>query len=366
MAQGPPTLNMENINELCHILEHLEACMSREELQCLLATDQSRELLVTKYSLDRNEVNVFFDAIFDVKGEISDTLEELDRRQKELNDCITELNDAADNIDQIHKNCTIAQLVAKSTSSTSGILITLGFALVPVTAGGSLILSAVGTGLGTAAAVTSIAADVVDGKSSAAAKERAISGTNLNGKLLQNEVVQTLKENKVQISSAVHKGRSFIQCVKAIGEAQKRPRLVAYARRFSAMGNIAQNASRRGRNVQKAFGGTALAMAKGARVVGGLTASVGILIDAVAIVRDSQHLHQGAKSETATELRKRASDLREHINEIDNREILLANQKFQRGYKPLPVAEKYSVQSMLIWLCRVTCLCYLVLTTQLP
>ncbi|XP_016083449.3 apolipoprotein L6-like, partial [Ornithorhynchus anatinus] len=260
----------------------------------------------------KNEVNVLFDAILDVKGEISDTLEELDRHEKEVSDRITELNNAADYIDQIHKNCTIAQLVAKSTSVACGILTILGFALVPVTAGGSLILSAAGTGLGTAAAVTSIATDVTEWKSSTAAKESVVSSTNVNGNPLQ-DVVQALKQRKEQVSSAVRKGVSFIHCVKAIGGAQKSPRLVAYAKRFSTLGNAAQTTSRRGRQVQKAFGATALSMTKGARALGGLMACAGILMDTVAIVRDSQHLKQGAASEAASELRERASSLSQQL-----------------------------------------------------
>ncbi|XP_035294337.1 apolipoprotein L3-like isoform X1, partial [Cricetulus griseus] len=80
----------------------------------------------------------------------------------ELEQHIRKLHDLADKVDKVHRDCTITQVVASSTSAVSGILTILGIALAPVTAGVSLGLSATGLGLGAAAAVTSVSTSIVE------------------------------------------------------------------------------------------------------------------------------------------------------------------------------------------------------------
>ncbi|KAL1767548.1 apolipoprotein L3-like, partial [Sigmodon hispidus] len=91
----------------------------------------------------------------------------------ELEGHIRKLRALADKIDKVHRDCTITQVVAGSTSVVSGILTVLGLALAPVTAGVSLGLSATGLGLGVAAAVTSVSTSIVDKVSIVSAKAEA-------------------------------------------------------------------------------------------------------------------------------------------------------------------------------------------------
>ncbi|KAM7116498.1 LOW QUALITY PROTEIN: apolipoprotein L5 [Molossus nigricans] len=80
---------------------------------------------------------------------------------------IKELNTVAGQVDTTHETFTEASLVAKSSGAVSSVLRLPGVALVPVTAGGSLMLSAAGQGLGVAAA-DNLLTNVLENKNSAA------------------------------------------------------------------------------------------------------------------------------------------------------------------------------------------------------
>ena len=64
-----------------------------------------------------------------------------------------------------------------------------------------------------------------------------------------------------------------------------------------------------GRQVMKAFGGTALATSKGARIMGAATPGLFLAMDVYNLVKDSRHLKEGAKAESAEELRQDAREL---------------------------------------------------------
>ena len=66
------------------------------------------------------------------------------------------------NVDKVHRDCTISNVVASSTSIASGFLTILGLVLAPFTTGISLGLSATGLGLGAAAAVTGVSTSIVE------------------------------------------------------------------------------------------------------------------------------------------------------------------------------------------------------------
>lgn len=77
-----------------------------------------------------------------------------------LEKCIRCLQEIADRFDTTHKDCTIANVTASSAGATSDILSLLGQTLAPFSAGVSLILTAMGTGLGAAAAAADFSAPV--------------------------------------------------------------------------------------------------------------------------------------------------------------------------------------------------------------
>lgn len=61
--------------------------------------------------------------------------------------------------------------------------------------------------------------------------------------------------------------------------------------------------------VRAAFGATALAMTRGAHTYGGVSAGLFLLFDIWSLVKDSQDLPGGAKTESAERLRERAQKL---------------------------------------------------------
>ena len=70
------------------------------------------------------------------------------------------------------------------------------------------------------------------------------------------------------------------------------------------------------KQVQKAFGGTTLAMTKGVRIMGAATTGFFLLLDVISLLEDSKHLHEGAKSQTAAELQQQAWNLEQKLREL--------------------------------------------------
>ncbi|XP_032773849.1 apolipoprotein L3-like [Rattus rattus] len=234
----------------------------------------------------------------------------------ELEECIKKLHALADKVDKVHRDCTISQVVASSSSAVSGVLTILGLALVPVTAGVSLALSATGMGLGAAAAVTSVSTSIVEKVIVVSAKGKASklvpTKDTMNG---MREVLEqsgsrlaSLSTNSIQNIQGIQKNMNAIQLAKA------NACLATNAKHLMTAGKTSTQTTKQ---VQKAFGGTALAMTKEARIMGATTAGLFLLIDVVRLVEDSKHLHEGAKSVPAAELRQQARDLEQKLQELN-------------------------------------------------
>uniref|UniRef100_A0A8C5K6I9 Apolipoprotein L2-like n=1 Tax=Jaculus jaculus TaxID=51337 RepID=A0A8C5K6I9_JACJA len=235
--------------------------------------------------------------------------------KRELEERIEKLRALADKVDQVHRDCTITNVVADSASAASGVLTILGLALAPVTAGVSLMLSATGMGLGAAAAVTRVTSSIVDHKNRLSAEaevSRLHSAGNSTVRDMQDTAGQTVPEALFlcpRLKGLAGIGRN----IRAIRIAQANPRLLANAKRLMAAGRLSARNTKR---VQKAFGGTALAMTKGARVASGAAAGLFLLMDVASLVKESLHLHEGAKSGSAAELRRQAEELEEKLKEL--------------------------------------------------
>ncbi|OWK03966.1 APOL3 [Cervus elaphus hippelaphus] len=150
---------------------------------------------------------------------------------QQLVELISKLQELADNVDKVHRDCTISNVVTHSTGTLSGALTILGLALAPMTAGASMALSVTGIGLGAATAVTAVSTSTME-------------------------------------------------------------------------------------HVEAAFKGTASAVTKGARIVGAATAGVFLLVDVGFLVKESMHLHNGAKTASAENLRQQARELERKLEEL--------------------------------------------------
>ncbi|XP_023584794.1 apolipoprotein L3-like isoform X1 [Trichechus manatus latirostris] len=241
-------------------------------------------------------------------------LDEFPMVKMELEERIRELHALADKVDKTHRDCTISCVVANSVSAFSGVLTILGLALAPVTAGVSLSLSATGMGLGTAAAITSVSTSIVEHSNRLSAKSKA-------SKLLSTGhcegVVKAVLRNTANLVDTtvrcIRNSSNIKKSMHVIKLAKDNPHLVADARCLMTTGKISIQS---GKQVQKAFGGTILAMSKGARVMGMATAGFSLLVDVFNLVQESKHLHEGAKAESAEELREKARELERKLEEL--------------------------------------------------
>ncbi|XP_037702673.1 apolipoprotein L3-like [Choloepus didactylus] len=314
-------------------IAYLQATVSREEVQTLLTNDQAWETVVAEAQLSRDEADVLCEILNELKEDKAvggkdklakdllgryrvRFLKEFPQVKMELEERIGKLHALADKVDKIHKDCTISHVVANSTSTVSGILTILGLTLAPVTAGVGLVLSGIGIGLGAAAAVTSVSTSIVDHSSRLSAKAEAssLASTSIDkGEVIAKALrantfrLVSVSENVIQASEIIGKN------IRAIKLAKADPRLMASATRFMTTGSLSV---RSGLEVQEAFGGTALAMTKGARVMGVAATGFFLLMDVVSLVRESKHLHEGAKAEVAVELRQEARKLQEKLEEL--------------------------------------------------
>lgn len=314
------------------ITEYLQDRVSRKDLQLLLAKDEAWKVLVAEAELSRDEEALLHKAL-KLLLELP-TLDDKERLQKELQDRkrfveafpqlkrklqanIRKLRALADHLDKVHKGCTISNVVTNSISAISNILSILGLALAPVTAGGSLLLSATGLGLRTLATVTGAATEIVEGTSrwlDEAEAECLISDTvhTLNTVLVVGQNALKLAKTTYTVIKQL---KTLGQHIRAIRVARANPHLVADVSDLILM-TSGRIPAPRASQVQNAFKGTALAMTTKTRIIGAATAGAYLIMDVHSLVRDSVHLYVGAKSESGKQLRALAQELEEKLKEI--------------------------------------------------
>ncbi|XP_021045130.1 apolipoprotein L2-like [Mus pahari] len=101
--------------------------------------------------------------------------------------------------------------------------------------------------------------------------------------------------------------------IRAIKLIKANPSLVTNTKRLMTTGKTSTETTKQ---VKEAFGGTALAMSKGTQIMGAAVTGLFLLLDMVSLVGDSKHLREGAKAESAAELRHQAQDLEQKLQEL--------------------------------------------------
>ncbi|XP_039733721.1 apolipoprotein L3 isoform X2 [Pteropus medius] len=233
--------------------------------------------------------------------------------RQELEECIRKLREFADQADKVNKHCTISKIVASSTGVVSGILTIVGLSLAPVTAGASLVLLATGVGLGTAATVTGVSASIVENSNSSKVKAKAshLLSTGINKKEMVQEALRHGTPQVAYVTGKCIKSvKDVVENAKAIRMAQANLLLLSDAKSVMTTGTVSVRSSNQ---IQKAFGGTVLAMSKGARIAGLAFAGVTLLVDTISLVKESKYLHEGAKMASAEELRQKAQTLEKKL-----------------------------------------------------
>ncbi|XP_055993432.1 apolipoprotein L3-like [Sorex fumeus] len=175
--------------------------VNKEDLHLLFSKDEEWEQFVADAELTRDEAKAVREGlkkhgkltVAEIKkmGQREKEFREkflklYSRAKKEAEESIKQLHALAEKADEVHKNCTIANVVADSTGIVSGILCIAGIGLAPFTGGLSLAVSGAGLVTGSAATVTAVATSIVEHSymSSIEAEVKKLESTEDNLRLL--------------------------------------------------------------------------------------------------------------------------------------------------------------------------------------
>lgn len=262
---------------------------------------------------DEEEVEVEDDALTDEEYRF---LEQFQSWKKNEKKCIGILYAIADYIDESHQKATKTKVVASSASVISGVMSLLGLVLAPTTAGGSLVLTAVGHGLGAVAGVTNIVTNVRENSRN----KRALAQANSIVPSSDRELEEAKGEKTTYVTAA---GELVYKCgstwdiirrhLRALRITRTQPHVTSAAKKLmTAAGQVSTRSSRQ---VQKAFGGTALAMTKNALKMGRVAAAFSLGQDIYTLWEDWQDLKAATPTELAKELRTRAAEQEQVLSE---------------------------------------------------
>ncbi|KAB0338864.1 hypothetical protein FD754_024289 [Muntiacus muntjak] len=242
-------------------------------------------------------------------------LNEFPQVKKELEESIRKLYALADRVDKSHRDCTIFKVVANSTNTVSGVLNILGLTLAPVTAGASLALSTTGLGLGAAAAVTTMSTNIVEhfSRSSAETQASGLLSTSIKEKVSVGARCLSALGMAFSIRKVYKSMQGVRKNVHAAKFVKENSQLVAQAKSFTSTGQVFIQTSK---EVNEVFKGTILEMTKKARIITGGFAGIFLLVDVGFLVKESMHLHEGAKTELAEKLRQQARELEKKLKEL--------------------------------------------------
>ncbi|XP_077932655.1 apolipoprotein L6 isoform X5 [Halichoerus grypus] len=236
--------------------------------------------------------------------------------KEELEVDIKKLHALADDINTTHRTRTKTNMLATSITVVSDTMGILGLVLAPSTVGGSLVLSAVGKVLETAAGFTSIFTNVMEHFQNQEARTQASTLVSTH-----NHEVEEARGKKVFYVMSVGKKAydygSNIKDVKrnihAFQIARAHPRLVTAAKRFLTTGQVS---ARRSTQLQRAFKGTTVLIKKNARVLCSAMAGFSLCQDVVTLLSDWKQLKEGEGSKRAEELRAHARELERQLTEL--------------------------------------------------
>lgn len=262
---------------------------------------------------DEEEVQVEDD---DLTNEDRRFLKQFPSWRKDEKKRIRTLYALADHIDKSHQKATKTKVVTTSASVVSGVLSLLGLALAPTTAGGSLVLTAVGHGLGAVAGVTDIVTNVRENSG----KKRALAQANSIIPNSDQELEKVKGEKRTYVTAASElvyicgsAWDNIRKHLQAFRLTRTQPHLTSAAKKLMTAGQVS---ARRGRQVQKAFGGTALAMTKNALRMGRVAAALSLGQDIYTLWEDWKDLKAATPTELAEELRTQAGEREWVLSEL--------------------------------------------------
>ncbi|XP_070264072.1 apolipoprotein L2-like isoform X1 [Myotis yumanensis] len=310
--------------DFVHVVEYLNDPRNKEKLQRLLS-DKSWEVFVAAAKLSRDKADALYEALSQLgsRGALDQLhrerfMKEFPQVKQDLEKCIRKLYAFAYGFDKVHRDCTITHVAATTTSIVSDILNIVGQSLASTNAKASLVVSTTGKGLGAAAAVTSeIASFVQDFKNeSAKAEIRSLLSTGSNKQNMFEDVVRHRKpQADVLAEKCLQPLQDLVNNAEACNVAWTKPHLAAEAKSFLRTGATSDESSAQ---LQQAFGGSALAMTKEARIDGITTSGLSLVKDSVRLGLESWRLHKGQKTQSAEEWRQQAQELEGWLRELSH------------------------------------------------
>ncbi|CAK7296900.1 Apolipoprotein L5 [Vulpes lagopus] len=322
------------------IIKHFRDNMTREEMHYILFDAKAWEMLVQRSGLDRDEANMLHHILMEelMQNKEASMLENLSEEEKiflywfplqknKLKKNIRELHALADQVDAMHKTFTKTSLVASSSGTVSGVMSILGFALAPVTVGGSLMLSAAGLGLGVAAVATNTLTSILERNSNSAARDRASRLVPVPAMTVHDS---SEERGCSEISAALLCIDKCVRAFKNLKElrafqmAKANSGFMAKVNKFIAMSHIP---FWRTGGLQRAVGASVMPMTKVARLLGAAGAGLSLMQDLRSLRQSWTHLEEGAKAKTAEELRAVAGALEQELDQLTQRyELIIRGQ----------------------------------------
>lgn len=310
---------------------YLQNMASRGYLHHLLTAEGAWEEFVSKAKLPRDRAAALHEALRDLTAllAIADRgrsrkgwkgkekfVKEFPCLKADLEEHISQLHALADHAEELHRGCTVSNMVADSFSAASDILRLLGLFLAPESAEGSLVLSAAGLGLGVAATVTNVATSIMKETSRVLDGVEAGHHGSTAMDILEeaDRSVARIASEMPQATRDITRGLEALeQHMDALRLVRANPRLEEDARALINAGSIP---AQRAEQVRASLKGTPLAMSKEDRIHSATTTGVTLLRDVGSLVNESKQLYEGSASESAAALRKLAQELEEKLGEL--------------------------------------------------
>ncbi|XP_059537647.1 apolipoprotein L2-like [Myotis daubentonii] len=306
------------------IIEYFLDPRNKEKLQCLLS-DESWETFVAAAELSWDKAGALYEDLSQLgRNAALDRLhrerfmKEFPQVKQDLEERIRKLYALAYRFDKVHRDCNITSVAASTTGIVSDILNIIGQSLAPVNAQASLVLSATGKGLGAAAAVTSELASMVQdfNNESAEVEISSLVSTGSNKwKVFEDVVRHRNPQADVLAKKCFESLQDIVNNAEACKVAWTKPHLAAEAKSFLRTGATSDESSEQ---LQQAFGGTALAMSKEARMRDIATSGLSLVKNTFSLVQESRRLHKGQKTQSAEDWRQQAQELEGWLGELSH------------------------------------------------
>ncbi|XP_078251894.1 apolipoprotein L6-like [Rhinoraja longicauda] len=263
---------------------------------------------------------------------------------------IRELQEIADSIDRYHKGATIANVTGSSVGVVGSVLTLAGIIAAPFTAGGSLILTAVGVSIGGAGVATNLTAGITEYAIRSEKQKRV------------DEIIRQYKNDRKEMSAHLKDIDSDPQFLSHLGEEEntecdynesttrdwvrnavkaglesgsismktckvtasimgkqvlsKSPGLSKLAKKLTTLSHDVRRTkyALETRKVKQLLYGTPLALSKTTRAFSGVAGALFIVWDIYSITKDSIDLSKGSKTEVAKKIRDEAQNIEDALN----------------------------------------------------